>query len=71
MLCIPSEKNENFLAFEAITLFPVETKLIDKSIMTQQEKDWLNQYHERVYASISPYLQEPEKIWLFAKCQAI
>ena len=71
MLCVPSHKNENFLAFEAITLFPIETKLIDKTILTNKEKDWLNNYHERVYASISPYLEESEKKWLFEKCQAI
>ena len=51
--------------------FFLETKLIDKTILTNKEKDWLNNYHERVYASISPYLEESEKKWLFEKCQAI
>lgn len=71
MLCIPSTKNKDFLAFESITLFPIETKLIDLSLMSAQDIAWLNQYHQRVYASLSPYLEEEAKTWLWNKCQAI
>ena len=71
MLCVQSHKNDDFLAFDAITLFPVETKLINKAMLTPKEIAWLNLYHEKVYASISPYLEESEKTWLFDKCKAI
>lgn len=71
MLCVPSSKNENFLAFEAITLFPIETKLIDLSLMSAQDIFWLNNYHQRVYAALSPSLEAEEKAWLWQKCQAI
>lgn len=71
MLCVPSSKNENFLAFEAITLFPIETKLIDLSLMSRTDIEWLNQYHQRVYAALSPNLDGEEKAWLWQKCQAI
>lgn len=71
MLCVPSTKNENFLAFESITLFPIETKLIDLSLMSAKDIEWLNQYHQRVYAALSPSLEGEEKAWLWNKCQAI
>jgi Xaa-Pro aminopeptidase len=71
MLCVPSSKNENFLAFESITLFPIETKLIDLSLMSEQDLAWLNGYHERVYAALSPSLDAEEKAWLAEKCAAI
>lgn len=71
ILCVPSDKNENFLAFEALTVFPIETKLIDLSLMNDQELAWLNAYHERVYASIAPLLEEEARAWLWSKCQAI
>lgn len=71
MLCVPSSVNEDFLAFEAITLFPIETKLIDLSLMSAQDVFWLNQYHQQVYAALSPSLESEEKAWLWQKCQAI
>lgn len=71
ILCVPSSKNENFSAFESITLFPIETKLIDLSLMSAQELEWLNGYHQRVYAALSPTLDEEKKAWLAEKCQAI
>ncbi len=71
MLCIPSPINEDFLAFDAITLFPIETELIDLSLMSKEEIAWLNQYHQRVYAALSPSLEGEEKAWLWNKCQAV
>ncbi|WP_264791123.1 aminopeptidase P family protein [Aureispira anguillae] len=71
ILCVPSDKNSDFLSFEAITLFPIETKLIDLSLMLPAEIAWLNAYHERVYASIAPALEEEARAWLWKKCQAI
>jgi Xaa-Pro aminopeptidase len=71
MLCKPSALHPDFLCFEVLTLFPIETSLIDISSLTTKEIDWLNRYHEKVYASLSPFLEETVKTWLFAKCQPI
>jgi Xaa-Pro aminopeptidase len=68
---VPSSKNENFSAFESITLFPIETKLIDLSLMSAQDLEWLNGYHQRIYAALSPTLDDEKKAWLSEKCQAI
>jgi len=71
MLCVPSSKHKDFLAFESITLFPIETKLIDLSLMSALDIAWLNKYHQRVYAALSPSLNGEEKAWLWSKCETI
>lgn len=71
MLCVPSDKNPNFLAFEVLTLFPIATNLIDQTLLNEEEVTWLNQYHQKVYAAIAPVLNENERGWLWDRCKAI
>jgi Xaa-Pro aminopeptidase len=63
---IEDEKNEygQFMRFEAITYCPVSLKGIDPSLLTDQEKKWLNNYHGMVYEKLAPYLDIREKAWL-------
>jgi len=61
----------SFLQFETLTLFPIDTTLIDFDIFTQEERKWLNQYHQTVYNKISPFLSVDEKGWLSMQTQAI
>lgn len=54
-----------FLQFKTLTLFPYERKLIQTDLLTQEEMDWINQYHQRVYNAIAPHLtNEKELMWL-------
>ena len=53
-----------FLSFETITLCYIDTKPIDKSLMSAQQIQWLNSYHEKVYNTLSPHLNEAEAAWL-------
>ena len=39
--------------------------------MEQNEIDWLNAYHQRVYDEISPRLNEEEAAWLYEKTRPI
>ncbi len=66
MVCVPKGKNEfgEFLAFETITYAPIDLDAIDMELLTPDEKTWLNQYHQKVYEVLSPYLEAEEKIWL-------
>lgn len=66
LLCIPYLENEwgKFHAFETLTLVPFEREAILTSMLEQSEIDWINDYHERVYETISPYLEDDEKAWL-------
>ena len=43
-ICLFVEKK--FLTFEQITLVPIQTKLILPGLLTDQETDWLNNYHQ-------------------------
>ena len=53
-----------FLKFDSLTLCPIDTVPIDKSMLLQEEIDWLNNYHARVYRELSPHLNDEEKAWL-------
>ena len=62
---------DEWLAFETLTLCFYDTSLIELSLMTEDEIDWLNAYHVRVYKEISPLLNNEEKSYLAYKCAAI
>ena len=62
---------DEWLAFETLTLCFYDTALIEMSLMTEDEIDWLNAYHVRVYKEISPLLSNEEKSYLAYKCAAI
>lgn len=68
VLTIADQTNEfnEFYAFEALTLAPIDTTLVKKELLEQAHIDWLNNYHENVYAKLSPYLNEEEKAFLAA-----
>jgi Xaa-Pro aminopeptidase len=67
---IPADESEfgKFLKFETLTLFPIDKNLIDWSLMTKTEINWLNTYHVRVYETVAPKLKEDEREWLSEKC---
>ena len=62
---------DEWLAFETLTLCFYDTSLIEMSLMTDDEIDWINAYHVRVYKEISPLLNDEEKSYLAYKCAAI
>ena len=62
---------DEWLTFETLTLCFYDTSLIELSLMTEDEIDWLNAYHVRVYKEISPLLSNEEKSYLAYKCAAI
>lgn len=62
---------DEWLAFEPLTLCFYDTSLIEMSLMTEDEIDWINAYHVRVYKEVAPLLNDEEKAYLAYKCQAI
>ena len=60
-----------FLKFEVLSYCPIDLDCIDVKILTPKEKDWLNDYHEKVYKKLSPYLNEEERNWLENKTSKI
>ena len=54
----------NYYKFETITLCPICTKGIVKEILTDQEIQWLNDYHKKVYDTLAKHLNNKEQEWL-------
>ena len=52
------------LGFEPLTLVPFDKRLIDKSLLSSDEINWLNNYHQTVYTKVSPHLKPDEAAWL-------
>ncbi len=73
MLTVPHAKSEHgqFLQFEVVTLFPIDTTLISMHDFGEEYVQWLNAYHREVYDRLSPYLNEDERRWLAGKTRAI
>jgi len=38
-------------------MVPIQTKLIDRSILEGKERQWINEYHAKVKAALRPILQ--------------
>lgn len=62
---------EGFFQFETLTLCPIDQRLIDLTLLTSQEKAWLNSYHSKVYEKLSTRLSKDEKDWLKEKTKPI
>lgn len=59
------------LKFEAITYCPIDLAGINKDMLTEGEKEWLNNYHKDVYTKLAPHLNEEERVWLEEETRAI
>jgi Xaa-Pro aminopeptidase len=51
-------------AFETITLAPIDLRLVEKHLLTAEERVWLDAYHRRVRAELSGLLDTPTRDWL-------
>ena len=73
ILVVEDEKTEfgQFMKFEAITYCPIDLAGINKDMLTESEKQWLNNYHKDVYAKLAPYLDEEEREWLKEETRGI
>lgn len=60
-----------FFSFKTLTMFPYDKTLLDLTLLTEPEKEWINAYHKQVYDRLSPLLNEEEKEWLAAKTSPV
>ncbi len=56
-----------FLKFEPLTWCHFERDLLDKTLLSSEEIDWINAYHQRVYEILSPELDRETAVWLKEK----
>ena len=52
------------LSFENLTLAPIEKDLINVSLLTEIEKNYLFKYHLNIYLKYSKFLNLKERKWL-------
>ena len=53
-----------FMGFKEFTLCPYELRAINKELLNSEEIQWINDYHKKVFNTLSPYLNEDETAWL-------
>ena len=66
IVCQKDVENEygSFLCFDSLTLVPFDLSAIILEELSTKERRWLEQYHKKVFETISPYLTEEETEWL-------
>lgn len=69
----PDVSNEfgEFLEFETLTLCPIDTRCIDRSLMRTDEIDWLNRYHAVVRERLAPLVSGDALVWLTTRTEPI
>ncbi|XP_014608134.1 PREDICTED: xaa-Pro aminopeptidase 1-like [Polistes canadensis] len=67
--------DNGFLTFETVTLVPIQTSLLDVSLLTDEEIKYLNDYHAKCFKTLCPFLDGPENAqareWLERETQPI
>ncbi|MBN3297236.1 XPP1 aminopeptidase, partial [Amia calva] len=80
VLVVPAKPKYNYrnrgsLTFDPITLVPIQLKMINVDMLTQKERDWLNEYHrmcrEVVGAELERQGRKEALDWLFRETQPI
>lgn len=73
ILCVEDMTNDfgTFYRFEDLTLFPIDKKLINKELLSKQEIEWLNNYHQKVWEGLSPLIIGKELKWLKNACSPL
>ncbi len=60
-----------FLEFETLTLCPIDTRCIDRSLLRADEIDWLNRYHVTVGERLAPLVSGDALAWLTERTRPI
>ncbi len=68
---LPEGGDRAMLAFETLTLAPVDIRLVDPALLTGSERAWLNAYHDRVRARLGPRVTPETAEWLARVCTPI
>lgn len=69
LLCVDDSESDHgrFLRFETVTLCHIDSSLVEVSLLDEEELNWLNSYHEKVWSELSPRLKDDERKYLRKK----
>ncbi|MEI8264505.1 MAG: aminopeptidase P family protein [Betaproteobacteria bacterium] len=59
------------LEFETLTLCPIDTRCIDRSLLREDEVAWLNAYHARVRTELLPLVSGEALAWLTTRTEPL
>ncbi len=65
---IPGGDDRKMLRFDTLTFVPLDRRLIDTSLLSSAERDWIDQYHATTLSLLGPRLDGPTTAWLRAAC---
>lgn len=65
------DRIRRFFHFEVMTLFPFDINLFDTAIMTDEEIEWVNDYHAMVRSRLIPLLSPEEAAWMAEKTRPL
>ncbi|MFZ2650039.1 MAG: aminopeptidase P family protein [Burkholderiaceae bacterium] len=73
VLNVAAQSNDfgDFLEFETLTMCPIDTRCIDRSLLRQDEVDWLNAYHATVRARLRALVSGDALAWLLQRTDPI
>jgi len=67
----PADEFGEFLAFETLTLCPIDTRCIERALLGEDEVAWLDRYHAMVRERLAPRTAGAARHWLEARTQAL
>jgi Xaa-Pro aminopeptidase len=59
------------MSFETLTLAPIDINLVEPTLLSDEERGWLNTYHTRVREALSPRLDDETRQWLMDATRAL
>ena len=69
LIYVKNNKQKKY--FENLTMAPIDKELINKNIMNDNEKKWLNTYHKKVFHNLKSLMNKEEISELREACSAI
>ncbi len=60
--------DREMLQFETLTLAPIDRAMIDQTLLSDNERDWLNSYHNTVLTRLSDLVSTDARAWLHTAC---
>jgi Xaa-Pro aminopeptidase len=68
---VTEASQEGFLKFQNLTLIPIDKRLINVYLLSEEERVWLNNYHQNVRNCLAPLMSGHEQEWLKKACSPL
>ncbi|MCF8495912.1 MAG: aminopeptidase P family protein [Alphaproteobacteria bacterium] len=70
-LILARETASDMIEFETVSLCPIDRAPILKSLLSVEEREWLDSYHAKIYQELSPQLEETARAWLYEQTRPL